>query len=332
MSILAALTLLILNLACVPSAQAQRHPHFSHYYRNQISYNPAWASTMSRPTLSMLYRLQWFNYASTLDDQDGAPVSQQVHLNYPFVQPSLALGLMLIQDEVGPVRSTFVQWNVSYQVRLSEQSYFGLGMAPNYAFSSTNRNLYRFNSPNDPLLQQVPAQQQRPNLNIGTHYKHENIRIGLGARNLLQTSPSNPFSNLTPSNNPETLAYANYLTKLNEKVQLRKRQRKKTYLTLTPHILWQNDYKGHTSLDAAAILNYYQIFEIGTNLRNAESLTFLTGIHLLKEKNLFLSYSFDLILQNRSTKEGTSHELFLNYSLPKRVKKAKPVKNPRYNF
>ena len=79
--------------------RAQQDAMFSHYMFNTQSINPGYVG--SREVLSVLsvIRSQWINF-------DGAPNTLTLSLNSPLFNDQLGFGFSILNDKIGPIKST----------------------------------------------------------------------------------------------------------------------------------------------------------------------------------------------------------------------------------
>ena len=113
------------------TARAQQDAMFSHYMFNTQAINPGYVG--SREVLSVLsvLRSQWINF-------DGAPRTQTLSLNSPLFNDELGFGLSVLNDKIGPIKSTYFAIDLAYHLKVSQSGHklsFGLKGGGN-AYSS----------------------------------------------------------------------------------------------------------------------------------------------------------------------------------------------------
>ena len=89
----------ILALATTKEVSAQQDAQFSMYMFNPLSINPAYAGSRDALSATMLGRNQWVNI-------DGAPTTATLSIHTPLKFEAMSLGLSVIQDEIGPTKTT----------------------------------------------------------------------------------------------------------------------------------------------------------------------------------------------------------------------------------
>ena len=95
--------------------RAQQDAMFSHYMFNTQSINPGYVG--SREVLSVLsvIRSQWINF-------DGAPNTQTLSLNSPLFNDQLGFGFSILNDKIGPIKSTAFSVDLAYHLQVNRLS------------------------------------------------------------------------------------------------------------------------------------------------------------------------------------------------------------------
>ena len=111
-----------LMLASSFDSKAQQDAMFSHYMFNTQSINPGYVG--SREVLSILsvIRSQWINF-------DGAPNTQTLSLNSPLFNDQLGFGFSILNDKIGPIKSTAFSVDLAYHLQVTQSGHklsFGL--------------------------------------------------------------------------------------------------------------------------------------------------------------------------------------------------------------
>ena len=111
-----------LMLASSFDSKAQQDAMFSHYMFNTQSINPGYVG--SREVLSILsvIRSQWINF-------DGAPNTQTLSLNSPLFNDQLGFGFSILNDKIGPIKSTAFSVDLAYHLQGTQSGHklsFGL--------------------------------------------------------------------------------------------------------------------------------------------------------------------------------------------------------------
>ena len=105
-----------LMLASSFDGKAQQDAMFSHYMFNTQSINPGYVG--SREVLSILsvIRSQWINF-------DGAPNTQTLSLNSPLFNDQLGFGFSILNDKIGPIKSTAFSVDLAYHLQVTQSGH-----------------------------------------------------------------------------------------------------------------------------------------------------------------------------------------------------------------
>ncbi|HEX5167708.1 MAG TPA: type IX secretion system membrane protein PorP/SprF [Cyclobacteriaceae bacterium] len=124
----------ILFWLCALSSFAQ-DPEFSQYYAAPLYLNPAFSGTASDHRLIANYRNQWPNVSNGF-------VTYAFSYDYNLDQLNSGLGLMLMTDKAGSanLRSTTINFQYSYKVRLSESWILSSGLNFGVGFRNVDFN------------------------------------------------------------------------------------------------------------------------------------------------------------------------------------------------
>lgn len=99
---------------------AQQDPQFTQFMYNKLVYNPGYAGTSGGMCGVIQYRQQWASFT-------GAPVSMALGLNAAVPNVPLGVGLTVITDQIGPMKTTFLRAAGSYNLKLAAGT-LGLGI------------------------------------------------------------------------------------------------------------------------------------------------------------------------------------------------------------
>ncbi len=298
----------------------QNDPLFSHYMFNSVAYNPAAIGAEQVAGITFQHRSQWLGYNSTFDGDGGAPSTQLLSLTVPLQSKISGVGLVAINDNLGPVGNFVVSLPISYNLQALGGS---LSVAVNPGlFSQTQKfDELRFNDPSDPLNIGSRETQLKPNLGAGLFYtSSQSFYIGLSAQNMLQ--PSFDFGLDSLQNELSTTLYGSGGFS----------QQITADLAINPSVLVRSDLNTLT-FDISAILDYKNLAWGGVSFRRSEAVVFLIGYSFLENRELKVGYSIDYIIDEQRAKQPTSHEFLITYDLPNLVFGGrKQVKTPRYTY
>jgi hypothetical protein len=101
--------------------KAQQDAMFTHYMYNTLWLNPAYAGTRDAFTVTGIHRSQWVGF-------DGAPVNQSITMHTPIMNGKVGVGLSVLNDKIGPTKSTSIALDLDYQIRLNTKSKLSFGI------------------------------------------------------------------------------------------------------------------------------------------------------------------------------------------------------------
>jgi type IX secretion system PorP/SprF family membrane protein len=259
------LTFLVSN-----KAEAQQDPNFTLYNFNMNIINPAYAGTKDSPELNLVYRSQFLGI-------DDAPrtVSMAYSKN---VGRNLGLGVSLINDKVFILKQTDVAVDISYKIKLSEQTklYFGLKAGGGF----TNIDLTRaYDGGDDPLF----LENQdffNPHVGAGIHVQNKNFYITVSTPNFLKGK------RYEKQGNAPTVAIDNSHFYLGTGVNLSLSEN----LMVTPMFMMRNVEGVPNSYDMGAAFDIHKKVIIGMNYRVKEMISSYTLLDVSDKLKFGVAY------------------------------------------
>ena len=251
-------------------AEAQQDPNFTLYNFNMNIINPAYAGTKDSPELNLVYRSQFLGI-------DDAPrtVSMAYSKN---VGRNLGIGISLINDKVFILKQTDVAVDISYKIKLSEQTklYFGLKAGGGF----TNIDLTRaYDGGDDPLF----LENQdffNPHVGAGIHVQNENFYITVSTPNFLKGK------RYEKQGNAPTVAIDNSHLYIGTGVNLSLSEN----LMVTPMFMMRNVEGGPNSYDMGAAFDIHKKIIIGMNYRVKEMISSYTLLNVSDKLKFGVAY------------------------------------------
>jgi len=251
-------------------AEAQQDPNFTLYNFNMNIINPAYAGTKDSPELNLVYRSQFLGI-------DDAPrtVSMAYSKN---VGRNLGIGISLINDKVFILKQTDVAVDISYKIKLSEQTklYFGLKAGGGF----TNIDLTRaYDGGDDPLF----LENQdffNPHVGAGIHVQNENFYITVSTPNFLKGK------RYEKQGNAPTVAIDNSHFYLGTGVNLSLSEN----LMVTPMFMMRNVEGVPNSYDMGAAFDIHKKVIIGMNYRVKEMISSYTLLDVSDKLKFGVAY------------------------------------------
>jgi len=280
-------TFLIIN-----KAEAQQDPNFTLYNFNMNIINPAYAGIKDSPELNLVYRSQFIGI-------DDAP--RTISMSYSKgVGKNLGLGISVINDNVFILKQTDIALDISYKLKMSEQTnlYFGIKAGGGF----TNIDLTRaYNGGDDPLF----LENQdffNPHVGAGMHIQNDKFYITVSTPNFLKGERYEKQGN-APSvavDNSHFYIGTGINFTLNEN------------LMLTPMFMMRSVEGAPNSYDIGASLDIQEKLIIGMNYRVEEMTSIYTLVQVANKLKLGAAYdttNSDLYLVD----ERGSLEFILKY-------------------
>lgn len=301
--ILATLTFIVLST----TMKAQQDAMFTHYMYNTLWLNPAYAGTRDAFTVTGIHRSQWVGF-------DGAPVNQSITMHTPILNGKVGVGLSVLNDKIGPTKSTSIALDLDYQIRLNTKSKLSFGIKSLANMYNNNVNALELDTKNDAAFAEN-TQRILPNAGAGIYYYRERFYAGFSVPKLLE----NKF---TSSNvNAASKEQRHYFFIIGTVIDLSKDIKFKPtcFLKATPAAPLQGD------ITANFLVN--NKFSIGAMYRTGDAVGALLGYNFSEQ--FTLGYSFDWSMANTTGKYNNgSHEIMLRYDL---ISKAKAkIKSTRF--
>ncbi len=303
---LSLITLLVLSNIL----KAQQEAQYSMYMFNPLSVNSAYAGTRDVLSVIGLYRNQWTGFK-------GAPKTMNLTLHSPIRHTNLALGLSVIDDQLGTTKNTSFKGDVAYKILLARnkktgnKQYLSFGLKAGVDLFNAQNTKAIINDNNDILYTNI---QNKPLFNVGAgiYYYGKRHYIGLSTPKLLENS----YDGTTSSNFKQIKHYylmAGVILPINSVIQFK------------PSFVAKAVGNAPLSSDINASFLFYDKLWIGAMYRLKES----AGINVAFYINDYLTvgYAFDYTLSNLRKYNSGSHEIMLGFDMNR---KSKSFKTPRY--
>ncbi len=171
------LTFLVFILLAGHFAFAQQEPMFTKYMFNSLIFNPAYAGSRDYLSLGLLHRTQWYEI-------DGAPTTQTFTAHTPLRNERVGVGFSLVNDIIGPSRTTGVNLSYSYRIPVgSAKLCFGLqGGLESYRADWSKLNLENVTDPSF----QDNVSKMLPNFGAGIYYYSRHFYVGASVPHLVE--------------------------------------------------------------------------------------------------------------------------------------------------
>jgi len=304
----------IFMLAClvlmlfVGQTKAQQQTQFTNILLNQYLYNPAFAGTFKGMQFNAGSRLQWTGF-------DGAPRAYMAS-GYGTLkkQPGMAVGGMVLNDQMGLLNRTSIYASYSYHLKLNDHWRIGFGISP--GFVQYNVKVYNAKpyDKDDQFLASSILNANAFDLNSGFLVYHKKFFFGFSGQQL--PSAKIKWDNTIGRLTPHWYIYSGYNYTIDKK--------KKEYV-LQPSILMRFNSPNPFEIEYNLKCTYKSMLWAGVSFRHAKtvssiakqwqnnSLCAMLGVTVSKQ--FTLGYSFDVAMNNLRKYNNGSHEVILSYTL-----------------
>ncbi|WP_435261470.1 PorP/SprF family type IX secretion system membrane protein [Tenacibaculum sp. nBUS_03] len=284
----------------------QQDTQYTQYMFNTMSVNPAYVGSKGHTMINVLARTQWVGI-------DGAPDTQTLSYDTPLGYSGVGLGVNLVNDAIGPSNETYIDANVSYTVRTSEEGNLAFGLKLGGRFFSVDWSKGVFRDGNDRSLNENISK-FLPTIGAGVYYYKSNWYLGLAVPNLLRTEHYDDVSNggVVATERMHYFLIGGYVFDLSDSIKFK------------PAVLSKIVSGAPLSLDVSANFLFNNKFRLGAAWRWDDSISALLGFQI--NESLQIGYAYDLTTSNYSNYNSGTHEVMLRYEIFKEQK----MKSPRF--
>lgn len=273
------------------SVSAQQESQYSQYMYNTMTFNPGYTGSREIPTAMALYRTQWVGL-------EGAPKTMNFSIQSPLSEHS-GLGLNVVSDQIGPVKTTGAMLNYSYTILGGTDVKYSFGVSG--GFDNFNVDYTKLNRENPDPYMTGQISQFSPNVGAGFYVHSYNWYIGLSAPKLLKTSFYDDVKETTYSQSSHFYLIGGYVFDLNP------------YLKFKPAMLVKAVSGAPLAVDVSANFLINNRFTVGAAYRWDAAVSALAGFQVTDGIQIGYGYDYD------TTKIGNynsgSHEFFLRFDL-----------------
>ena len=295
--------LLLLSLSGV--IYSQQDPQYTQYMYNTMSVNPAYVGSRGHTTISVLGRTQWVGL-------DGAPDTQTLSYDTPLGYSGVGLGVNLTNDRIGPSNEIYLDANVSYTVRTSDEGNLAFGLKLGGRHLSVDWSKGVSQNPDANLSENIS--EFLPTIGAGVYFYKPKWYLGLAVPNLLRTDHYDDTVNGgdVAEERLHFFLITGYVFDLNEDIKFK------------PAALAKVVKGAPLSIDVSANLLFKEKFTAGLAWRWDDSLSALLGFQA--SRSMYIGFAYDLTTSNYSNYNSGTYELMLRYE----IFKQQTMKSPRF--
>ncbi|MBL1279258.1 MAG: type IX secretion system membrane protein PorP/SprF [Fluviicola sp.] len=305
------ITLLIIFVSTF-NVSAQSDPMFTHYAFNTMAVNPAYAGNRGMFSATLLHRSQWIGV-------EGAPTTQTLTINSPIYKNTLAMGLSVMNDRIGPVNTFSANVDIAYMLKLNSKNRLAFGIKGGITQFDRNLSSLTSTSTGDIAIANSSRNDLTYDFGFGLLYTNEHFYIGLSTPKILLSNYRNSINNVDPLGAKEVQNFyftAGGIFNLSKKIEWK------------PATFVRATYGAPITADLTNMLIFNKKFEIGAMWRWNDAVGILIGYTFKESLRIGYSYDFSYNFRTITYNQG-SHEVMLRYDLFYRGSKSK-ITSPRY--
>ncbi len=288
---------MVLGFIGTQEAVAQQDAQFSMYMFNPLSYNPAYAGSRDALSITLLGRNQWVNI-------DGAPITGTLTLHTPLRNEAIGIGLSIIQDEIGPTKTTGLYGDISYKFQLSNSSRLAFGLKAGLDMFSATFGGLRVDDKTDIQYTTPIENQLMTNFGFGVYwYSKDKYYLGLTAPRLIE----NKYEGSSVNGGGNSIQDRHFFLLWGYTFGLN------SVVSFVPSFKIKAVKDAPLSFDINANLFFYEKLWIGGGYRFGDS--FIGNIVYHFTPQFRAGYAYDYTLSDLGTYNTGTHEIMINYDL-----------------
>ena len=308
---------------------AQQKPHYTQYVLNNYIVNPAFTGIENYTEMKIGYRQQWTGL-------DGAPTTSYLTIHAPLgkkderltptsmprsgvnlrgvdylkesepAAPHHGIGFQLIQDNIGPIKTTSALATYAYHMALSNNTNLSGGFGVGVSRINLDRNKLNFGTPNpiDPSVSSslTTLSKSKLDLNAGLLLYSPRYYAGLSVLQILPedlTFANNTLSTTSGKRVPHIFFTSGYKAFLDDD------------FTLIPSIMVKYIQPTPVQVEVNAKLQYQNLVWAGASYRFKYGFAGMLGANITP--NISLGYSYDYTTTRLNTVTSGTHEIVLGF-------------------
>jgi len=285
--------LIILPILCgALVATAQQEPQYTqNQFNSNLEINPAYAGANGQASISLRYRKQWVSF-------EGSPATLSFNAESNVIKKRLALGVTVISDWIGILRSTSADLSLASHIRLSEKSNLSAGIKAGVDFVNSDFSRLVNVDPADPLY--TTENRTIPYVGLGILFYSQRAFAGFSIPRLISFENIAPQSKITK---PHYYLYGGYRFTLNSDLDLR------------PSLLCKYVAAAPFEADIALDIWYRSLIGIGASYRTSDAVNLMIKGQF---GHVYIGYSYDITVSAMRPFNAGSHEIYLGFQFGKK--------------
>ncbi|MCH8903541.1 MAG: type IX secretion system membrane protein PorP/SprF [Bacteroidetes bacterium] len=270
----------------------QQQPLYTQYMLNNYAINPAITGIEEFWTVKLTHRAQWVGF-------DGAPVTSII-TGHGVVSDKIAIGGMLFNDMLGPIRKTGLNATYAYHIPL-EQGQVSLGIGAGIFQYTINGTEITTAEPNDQAIPSTNESVIIPDASFGIYYKTDQYYLGGSVPHLLGTKFKITTFDRTQAAQlaRHYFIYGGIYYEINRDVYLE------------PSALIKYVRAAPFQLDLNLKAHFNDMFWVGASYRSFAAITAFAGLTL--NDSFHIGYAYDITTTALRNYSKGSHEIMLGY-------------------
>lgn len=275
----------------VQTAQAQLESMYSLYRFNPQVINPSQSGSTANSEFILINRQQWMG-------MEGSPQTVSLTGNIKYGQ-NKGIGIVLINDQAGPVKTATIAGDFAYHIRLSQDWNLSGGVRLGMSSMSVNFSALRLVSTVDPLFQGDRSTGMKTNTGWG-------IKLSKGQDGLFFSIAQPRVLNYDfGAQNGAYKDVAYYYAMAGTKVKLN------DLVNLYPSALARLSPDAPTTWDVNLTANISNKFDVGASLRSQDSYGARFGVQV--SPKLYMGYVYEVPTSALSKMASNTHEIALRF-------------------
>jgi len=298
---------IIFGLALVLALQnsdAQQDPQYTDYMFNTLTVNSAYAGSRGHLTVTGLHRTQWVGL-------DGAPQTQSLSIESP-VGKNVGLGVVLVNDRLGPSDEFYLDANFSYTINLNNDSELSFGIKGGGRLLNIDWTRGTFQEQED-VFQQPIENKFLPTVGAGVYWHSDKSYIGLSVPNFLTNEHYDGVQNAIAAERLHYFLIAGKVFDLSPRIKFK------------PAFLGKFVVGAPIIADLSANFMFDDTLRLGVAYRWDDSVSGLIGLQI--GPKLMIGYAYDATTTRLRNFNSGTHEIMLRFELRSREKQ---LKSPRF--
>lgn len=275
---------------------AQQDAMFTHYAFNTLAVNPAYAGSRDALTVTALHRSQWVGF-------DGAPTTQTLTLHTPFANDRMGVGLSVLNDKIGPLKSTSFAADFAARIPITEKGRLAFGIKGMLNMVQGGLTDLQLDQNNDNAFSTNIQNEVLPNFGVGLYYYTTKWYAGVSVPKLIENELLTIQGVVNPSGGGESRHYffiAGTVFNLTKNLKFR------------PTTLVKVTEAAPAEADVTGMFVIQDKIELGAMYRTLDAAGLLLGYNI--NPQFRIGYSFDWSFTNTTFKYNSgSHEIMLRY-------------------